>query len=528
MISPKIPNNEFIRLQELYSYKILDSLEEEDYDFITLLAAQICNSKYALITLIDSDRQWFKSKCGIDINETPRELSFCGHAIYENKDIYIVEDARNDIHFHDNPFVVQEPHIVFYAGVPLRSDDNLPLGTLCVFHDDTILLNQDQITALKALARQVMNIMQLRKSTIKLEEQAQLLKNKNENLEDFFKAFKDLIVITDRAFEILKVNESWIEDYEQHNSEVKATNWFHYIHETDKKFIESIFDKTPNTNEVETFLCRIKDNKGFYREVKWRVYYLDNKYYLYGRDRTDQNNKETNLLKLLNLSKVQNERLQNFAHIVSHNLRSHSSNISALIHLIGEKYPVKDNEFFKMLLLASENMIETTNHLSEVALLYNAGKDELKQIPLKQVIARALDIFQLELIQNNFEVKLVCKEQIVVLGYAEYLDSVFQNLISNTIKYARTNVQKQLFIEAKDEGDYINVSFEDNGLGIDLERNKDKIFGMYKTFHFTENARGLGLFITKNQMEGMGGWIEVKSKVNEGTKFNLFFKKPYA
>lgn len=528
MITPKIPENEQERLQSLYSYEVLDTLKEEDYDYITLLASQICKTKYALVTLIDRDRQWFKSTCGIDINETPRDVSFCGHVVYENIDVFIVDDARIHPSFHDNPFVVEPPHIVFYAGVPLRTEDNIPIGTLCVFHDDLVTLDEEQIYSLKALAKQVMNILQLRKSKLQLEQQATLLKSKNSNLEDFFKAFKDLIIITDLKFQISKGNESWMEEYEQHNSVEKVTNWFQYIHETDKKLIESIFDKTPNANEVETFLCRIKDNKGFYREVKWRVYYLDNKYYFYGRDRTDENNKETNLLRLLNLSKVQNERLQNFAHIVSHNLRSHTSNISALINLIGEKYPVKENEFFKMLLLASENMIETTNHLSEVALLYHANKDELKEFHLKQVISRSLDIFQLELIQNSFEVQIACKEHIVVLGYAEYLDSVFQNLISNAIKYARTNVKKQIFIEANDEGDYINVSFEDNGLGIDLERNKDKIFGMYKTFHFTENARGLGLFITKNQMEGMGGWIEVKSKVNEGTKFNLFFKKPYA
>ena len=199
--------------------------------------------------------------------------------------------------------------------------------------------------------------------------------------------------------------------------------------------------------------------------------------------------------------------------------------ISSLVQLIGEKYPVKENEFFKMLLLASENMIETTNNLSDVALLYSTNKDEINKFKLKKLIKKSIDTFQLELNRNNISVDINVHESIEIYGFAEYLDSVFQNLISNAIKYSRESNYKFLRIVSHDEENYIKLSFEDNGLGIDLSRYKDKIFGMYKTFHYTENSRGLGLFITKNQMEAMGGWIEVESEVNIGSKFNLYFKK---
>jgi signal transduction histidine kinase len=525
MNAPLIPNNEVERLNELYSFKVLDSFEEKDYDYITHLASQICNTKYSLITLIDKDRQWFKSKCGIGINETHRDVSFCGHVIVENKDVYIVEDARKSLTFFDNPFVVENPNVVFYAGVPLRSENGFALGTLCVFHDDLIELSEEQLYSLKGLANQVMNLLNLRKTNLILSEQSKLLEAKNSNLEDFFKFFKDLIVVTDLKLNLINSNESWSKNFGKNELTNDEQNFLDFVFCEDKKVVDLQVDKALKMSISDNFVCKMKDNDFVFKEIIWRIYFLEDNYYFYGRDVTHQKNTESNLLKLLNLSKSQNERLQNFAHIVSHNLRSHSTNISSLVHLIGEKYPVKENEFFKMLLLASENMIETTNNLSDVALLYSSSKDEINKFKLKKLIKKSIDTFQLELNRNNISVDINVYESIEIYGFAEYLDSVFQNLISNAIKYSRESNYKFLRIVSHDEENYIKLSFEDNGLGIDLSRYKDKIFGMYKTFHYTENSRGLGLFITKNQMEAMGGWIEVESQVNIGSKFNLYFKK---
>lgn len=525
MKAPLIPYNEDDRLNELYSFKVLDSFEEKDYDYITHLASQICNTKYALITLIDKDRQWFKSKCGISINETHRDVSFCGHVIVENKDVYIVKDARKSATFFDNPFVVENPNVVFYAGVPLRSENGFALGTLCVFHDEIIELSEEQLFSLKGLANQVMNLLNLRKTNLILSEQSKLLEAKNNNLEDFFKIFKDLIVVTDLSLNLVNSNESWSKNFEEKEINDSVKKILDFVSLEDSKVVETQIEKALKFSISDNFVCKMKNNNSVFKEIIWRIYFLDNNYYFYGRDVTHQKNTESNLLKLLNLSKSQNERLQNFAHIVSHNLRSHSTNISSLVHLIGEKYPVKENEFFKMLLLASDNMIETTNNLSDVALLYSSNKNEIKKFKIKKLIKKSLDTFQLELRKNDISIYIEIPESIEIYGFAEYLDSVFQNLISNVVKYSRESKHKFLKIVSYDEENYIKLSFEDNGLGIDLPRYKDKIFGMYKTFHYNENSRGLGLFITKNQMEAMGGWIEVESEVNIGSKFNLYFKK---
>ena len=226
---PIIPNNEVNRLNELYSFKVLDSFKEKDYDYITHLASQICRTKYALITLIDKDRQWFKSKCGLSIQETHRDVSFCGHAIVENEEVFIVEDARESNIFFDNPLVINNPNIVFYAGIPLLSENGFALGTLCVFHDDLVKLSEEQLYSLKGLANQVMNLLNLRKSNLILNEQSKLLISKNNNLEDFFKIFEDLIVVTDLNLNIINSNVSWSKNFVDEELINPAQNFLDYI-----------------------------------------------------------------------------------------------------------------------------------------------------------------------------------------------------------------------------------------------------------------------------------------------------------
>lgn len=167
------------------SYSILDTLPESDYDNITKIAAEICGTPISLISLIDDKRQWFKSHHGLDATETPKEYAFCGHAINTPNDVFIVQDARKDERFYDNPLVTGNPHVIFYAGVPLVSEAGLPLGTLCVIDHKPNLLSQSQISSLSALSNQVFNLLELRKSKQQLERTIMELEEKNEGLERF-------------------------------------------------------------------------------------------------------------------------------------------------------------------------------------------------------------------------------------------------------------------------------------------------------------------------------------------------------
>lgn len=185
MKTPEIPLNESLRLKALKEYSILDTLPEKEYDDITQLASQICGTSISTISLIDEKRQWFKSKVGLEVDETSKEVSFCGHAIMEPDKIFTVKDSRLDARFQDNPLVIGEPHVIFYTGVPLVSQDGFALGTLCVIDDQPKELNQDQLLALKALSNQVVSLFELRKSKMQLERLTNDLEIRNKELEKF-------------------------------------------------------------------------------------------------------------------------------------------------------------------------------------------------------------------------------------------------------------------------------------------------------------------------------------------------------
>jgi|APLak6261672720_1056091.scaffolds.fasta_scaffold02346_3 signal transduction histidine kinase len=157
------------RLKELYKFDILDTPYEDEFDDIVKLASLLCNTSISTITLIDSSRQWFKAKVGLENRETSREVSFCSYAIAANTDLYQVEDATKSIIFENNPLVTGNPNIRFYAGVPLVSSNGFSLGTLCVIDSQPKVLTTEQIFALKVLGNQVMKLLELRITNQQLE-----------------------------------------------------------------------------------------------------------------------------------------------------------------------------------------------------------------------------------------------------------------------------------------------------------------------------------------------------------------------
>tara|TARA_R110002050_G_scaffold57866_1_gene130119 strand:- start:29251 stop:30453 length:1203 start_codon:yes stop_codon:yes gene_type:complete len=217
MITPIEPDNEKDRIKNLHSYSILDSLPETDYDNITTIAAEICGTPISLISLLDDKRQWFKSHHGLGATETPKEYAFCAHAINKPNEVFIVQDSRLDIRFHDNPLVIDDPLVIFYAGVPLVTKEGYSLGTLCVIDHKPNLLSQSQIRSLRALSNQVMNLLELRKNKLLLELTLEQLEEKNEELERFaFIAAHDL---KSPLMNITSLSQLFMEEYKENVDE---------------------------------------------------------------------------------------------------------------------------------------------------------------------------------------------------------------------------------------------------------------------------------------------------------------------
>ena len=162
-MKPPVLVNEASRLRALADYHILDTQPEQAFDDLTRLAAQICGCPIALVTLVDAKRQWFKSRLGFSESETPREHSFCAHAIADPINLLVVPDASVDQRFADNPYVTERDGIRFYAGAPLLSSQADALGTLCVLDRAPKKLTEEQLGALRILGRQVSYLLELRR-----------------------------------------------------------------------------------------------------------------------------------------------------------------------------------------------------------------------------------------------------------------------------------------------------------------------------------------------------------------------------
>jgi GAF domain-containing protein len=162
-----IPPNEEARLAALRRYRLLDTAAERAFDDITLLASTVCGTPMALISLVDAERQWFKSRRGLDVDQTPREQAFCAHAILDTATL-VVEDARLDRRFADNPLVTGQPELRFYAGAPLIDREGYALGTLCVLDRQPRQIDAHQRNCLEALSRQVIEQLELRRTADEL------------------------------------------------------------------------------------------------------------------------------------------------------------------------------------------------------------------------------------------------------------------------------------------------------------------------------------------------------------------------
>ncbi|AWH75257.1 ATPase [Dokdonia sp. Dokd-P16] len=397
MIAPQKPINESKRLEVLKSYKLLDTLPEDAYDTITKLASHICNTPISLVTLLDADRNFLKSRRGIDMSESPRDISFCGHAILTEDPIFIVEDARLDKRFQDNP-LVKDFKAIFYAGVPLRTSDGYALGTLCVYDHKPRTLSLEEQDALRGLAKQTVLLFEARKRNI---------------------------------------------------------------------------DLAASENETAQ----------------------------------------------------RNDRLEDFARLVAHDLKSPLASIEGLLNLLKEDYLDSNDEDFALYLKHLDTSAKSMRGYIDGLLEYYRADTLLATKENTTLFKLVKDVADLHK-SSNVAIKIEDDLKLVAVS-AIAIDQILSNLVDNATKY-NDKEAPTIQISGNESKDFYIISVKDNGTGIP-EDKQDIIFDLFKTTGTKDRngkqGSGMGLATVRKLVEGLGGNISVSSVVGEGSIFTFTIRR---
>ncbi|EAQ40146.1 two-component system sensor histidine kinase [Dokdonia sp. MED134] len=397
MKKPVPPINEQERLKALRSYELLDTLPEEAYDTITKLASYICDTPISLVTLLDADRNFLKSRLGIEFSESPRDISFCGHAILTENPIFIVEDARVDERFQDNP-LVKDFKAIFYAGVPLKTKDGYALGTLCVYDHKPRTLDEKQQEALLGLAKQVILLFEARKRNIELQKSQQ----------------------------------------------------------------------------------------------------------------------ETT---------ARNNRLEDFARLIAHDLKSPLSSIEGLVNLLTEDYAEENDEDFTVFM---EHLSTSTKSMRSYidGLLEYYRADNL--LVTKEDATLDTIVSEVKNLHKSSDVTITLNKNVDLKAVPVVaIEQVISNLIDNGVKY-NTSEHPEITLGGTITKDFYSISVGDNGVGIPEDRQAH-IFEPFKTMGTNDRngnkGTGMGLATVKKLVEALGGTITVDSTVGKGSIFTFTIRR---
>ncbi len=264
------PENESARLAALQRYAILDTFPEQEFDDLSRLAAMICGTPIALVSLVDSHRQWFKSRIGIDETETSRDVAFCAHAILQ-PDVMVVPDALEDERFRANPLVTENPNVRFYAGAPLISQEGYALGTLCVIDRVPRELSAEQKEALKALSRLVVTQMELRRSVSDLSRAIRERRMTEEELDQLFTVSLDMLCIAGFDGYFKRINPAWEKLLGIPIEKLLAEPFSKFVHPDDRDRTVAEAQRLNEGEQVISFENRYRCGDGTYRWLLWNA-----------------------------------------------------------------------------------------------------------------------------------------------------------------------------------------------------------------------------------------------------------------
>ncbi|RZL46707.1 MAG: PAS domain S-box protein [Pedobacter sp.] len=306
--------------------------------------------------------------------------------------------------------------------------------------------------------------------------------------------------------------------------------WFDHLHPDDKEWVRIYTLKATEEKRQRDFEYRMIAKDGtviWIRDIVTVIAEEGQAVKLRGImiDITSKIQAAKALNKSFNLVTEQNKRLLNFSYIVSHNLRSHASNILGISALIESAKNEDDrNEMIQLLKKVADNLNETLLNLNNIVNIQTSIDIVIEPLNLSDYIATTLATQNAQILAKEATILNKVDEQIHVNFNRAYLESILLNLVSNALRYSHKDRKPVISITCFEENDQLVLRVSDNGIGIDLDKHGDKMFGIYQTFNGNADARGFGLFISKNQVEAMGGRIDVESALNKGTTFKIYFK----
>jgi PAS domain S-box-containing protein len=529
IVAPK-PENETLRLQELESFKILDSDMEQDYNKIVEMASLICETPIALISLLHKERQWFKAKVGVNSEETPRDISFCSHGILGNQP-FIVKNAQKDERFYDNPFVINDPKIVYYCGIPLETKNKLVLGTLCVLDKKERELKPFQIQMLEFLGNQIISLLELRRSN-------RLLLESKSKLDTFFDLSPDFLGIADGNGFFKKISRSFSEKLGFSEKDLLSQPFLSFVHPEDvRSTLNEMGEMSFNRKSID-FRNRYRTASGQFIHISWMASAdREGAFYAIGRDITSQVTIENEL-------KQEKERADLAVQLRSRFLANMSHEIRTPLHgVLGNVTLLLDTALSD----AQQKMLGTIQNCGQSLLFLiddildlskiEAGKLSVYNQPFHLVFAieEVFDILSPQISEKALTTQFTVSKDIPQVIIADYvrLRQILTNLLGNSVKFTHhggVTINAEI---SRRWGDRLEICIDvtDTGIGMD-KADQTSLFQDFFQIDTSSTRKyggtGLGLSISRHLARLMKGDMWVESTKGQGSTFSFSFEAQIA
>lgn len=305
-------------------------------------------------------------------------------------------------------------------------------------------------------------------------------------------------------------------------------DWNNRVHKDDrKKYFQDYQDHINGLKPLYINKHRVKCRDGSYKWIldKGQIindHKADGYVHFVGThtDITEEIENEIKIENALTIATKQNNKLKNFAHIVTHNLKQYSGNFESLLEFYSEAENDKEKEeLINHLKEVSSSLNKTIQNLNQIVSVQSKKNNHLEKLYVSEFINNTLKLLDVVISENKATILNKIDPKLYIYYNSAYLESIVQNLVSNAIKYKHPDRHPMVIITSRFKDENIIFKFSDNGQGIDLNKYGDSIFELYKTFHHNEDAEGVGLYLIKNQIESFGGRINIESEVNVGTTF---------